>query len=301
MSQVDAPLSFGPGGWWRRLLQCVRRLRARADWSDYAGVDWPERIMQADVTDDFHAKQGRSTGRVLFQTAGKQLAVYLKRHYELPRWHGLMATIYPWHDWSPGMQERSNLEWARSQGLPVPKVVAAGEFVGPWGKLQSFLAIEELTDMLALHQAIPLAAENLDLDTFRTWKAGLIREMARLARVLHDRGRFHKDLYLCHFFIARADTTCVPTWTNRVHMIDFHRLTHHRLAHLFWVSKDLGQLLYSSLIDGIDARDRLRFWQAYLGPDRHTWWGRLLGRVVLMRGRNYSKHNAKGKPRKNLV
>jgi hypothetical protein len=51
--------------------------------------------------------------------------------------------------------------------------------------------------------------------------------------------------------------------------------------------------LFSSEIDGIDARDRLRFWRAYLGPDRKSWFGRWLQRVVLMRGRRYREHNAK--------
>ena len=98
---------------------------------------------------------------------------------------------------------------------------------------------------------------------------------------------------LCHFFIARADTTTVPTWTNRVFMIDFHRMAYHPLTRAFWVSKDLGQLLYSSEVEGVDARDRLRFWRAYLGENRHTRWGRWLRRIALLRGERYRKHNAK--------
>lgn len=286
---------IGPGTWWQRLTTGVRRLYARADWSQFAGEHWPEHIMDSQVTDDFHAKQGRSTGRWLLENAAGQLAVYLKRHYELPRWRGLMATLWPSGNWSPAMQECRNLEWAAAHGLPVPKVVAAGEFVGPWGKLQSFLAIEELTDMLPLHQAIPLAAGLLDLRTFRRWKAGLVREVARLARFLHDHDRFHKDLYLCHFFIARADIVSVPNWTDRVFMIDFHRLAHHPISRSFWRSKDLGQLLYSSEIEGIDARDRLRFWRAYQGDQRRSFRGRWLRRTVLFRFGLYRKHNAKRK------
>ena len=294
-----ASLRIGAGTWWQRLVRGVRRLDVpRADWSDYVGANWPDHIMKADVTDNFHEKQGRSTGRWLLEAAGKQLAVYLKRHYELPRWRGLMATLWPERNWSPAMQECHNLEWARTQGLPVPEVVAAGEFVGPWGKLQSFLAIEELTDMLPLHQAIPLAARKLDPPTFRAWKGGLVREVARLARFLHDHNRFHKDLYLCHFFIARADISCVPAWAKRVFMIDFHRLAHHPITRPFWISKDLGQLLFSSEIEGISARDRLRFWRAYLGTRRHTLLGRWLRRIVLMRGGLYRKHNAKGAAKK---
>ncbi len=279
--------------WWRRLLRGLRRLEARPDWSQFVGADWPERIMQVGVTDNFFAKQGRSTGRVELQCEDKTLSVYLKRHYELPRWCGLLTALWPEGDWSPAMREYRNLQWAIGEGLPVPKVVAAGEFVGRWGKLQSFLAIEELRDMMPLHEAIPLAARTLDANTFRTWKSGLIREVARLTRFIHDRNCFHKDLYLCHFFISRADITHIPTWTNRVFMIDFHRLMHHPVTRLFWISKDLGQLLYASEIEGIDARDRLRFWRAYHGQGRQRWWRRWHRWIVEFRGRRYSLHNAK--------
>ncbi len=290
-----APQPVGSGTWWQRLARGVQRLYApRSDWSDFVGENWPDQIMRARVTDDFHAKQGRSTARWALDADGKQLVVYLKRHYRLSLWHGLLATLWPGGNWSPAMQECRNLEWANKQGLSVPKVVAAGEYLGPWGKLQSFLAIEELTDMLPLHEAIPLAARQLDPAAFRTWKAGLTRELARLARFLHERSSFHKDFYLCHFFIARADTNEVPTaWTKRVFLIDFHRLKHHPLTWMFWISKDLGQLLYSSEVEGVDARDRLRFWHAYFGGRRGTLSGRWLRRIIEMRGQRYREHNAK--------
>src|SRR5205807_3575961 len=131
----------------------TRRLEARADWPAFVGKDWPEQIMQARVTDDFHEKQGRSTGRWLLHRDGRELAVYLKRHYRLPWWHGVLATLWPGRGWSPALQEARHLEWARRHNLPVPAVVAAGESIGPWGRLQSFLAVEELTGMLPLHQA----------------------------------------------------------------------------------------------------------------------------------------------------
>ena len=169
---ADTPIQIGPGTWWQRLLRGVRRLYARPDWCDFAGEHWADDLMQIDLTDDFHKKQGRSTGRWELNADGKQLVVYLKRHYELPWWHGLMATLWPSGDWSPGMQERHNLEWAHEQGIPVPNVVAAGEFLGPWGKLQSFLAIEELADMKPLHEGIPMAARQLDPVAFRAGRLG---------------------------------------------------------------------------------------------------------------------------------
>ena len=67
--------------------------------------------------------------------------------------------FWPGRAWSPALQERAWLGWAAKQGIPVPAVVAAGDWLGPWGRLQSFLAVEELTGMLALHQAIPWLQE----------------------------------------------------------------------------------------------------------------------------------------------
>jgi heptose I phosphotransferase len=273
---------------WQRLVRGQRRIRERADWSALAGADWAERIMEVQVTDSFHAKQGRSTGRLVLRGQGRQLAVYLKRHYRLPRWHGLMATVWPGKGWSPGLQEADHLDWAERHGLPVPAVVAAGESIGPWGKLQSFLAVEELTDMLPLHQAIPAAAQQMPAAAFAQWKRGLATEMARLTRELHLRRCFHKDLYLCHFYLPRADLVRQPSrWRGRLHLIDLHRLGHHPLTWRLWQIKDLAALAYSSEVGGVTARDRLRFWRAY---GLSTWW---LRRLVLTKWHRYRRHNDK--------
>jgi hypothetical protein len=278
---------------WQRLSRGVRRVRHRADWAHWAGPDWIERIMAIAVTDRFQAKQGRSTGRWILPGDGRPLTVYLKRHYQLPWWRGLLAALWPDGDWSPALQEWRHLEWARAQGMPVPAAVAAGEYIGPWGRLQSFLAVEELTGMAPLHEAIPVAARTLDPSSFRYWKRGLIVELARLTRELHDRRCFHKDLYLCHFFVPHGDLGHVPEWRGRVHVIDLHRLGRHRWTWRIWQAKDLAQLLYSSELPGVDARDRLRFWRAYLGGERRRRSGQWLLRWVLLKARRYQRHNAR--------
>src|SRR5262249_30258002 len=156
----------------------------------------------------------------------------------------------------PAFREWDHLEWARQAGVPVPRPVAAAEFVGPWGRLHSVLAVEELHDMLPLSEAVPLAAARLDPAGFRRWKRGLIAEPAPPTRLLHDRRRFHKALYLCHFYVARADAADPdPAWRGRVHLIDLHRLGRHPWAWPWWQTKDLAQLLYSSEVPGVDARD----------------------------------------------
>jgi heptose I phosphotransferase len=278
---------------WQRLFHGVRHVWQRPDWSEFVGADWAEHVMDLAVTDRSHAKQGRSTGRWVTQRDGRQVAVYLKRHYRLAWWRGWLAAAWPNAGWSPAVQEWRHLRWALDQGMPVPEAVAAGEYIGPWGRLQSFLAVKELTGMLPLHEAIPLAAQRLSVLVFRQWKRGLVRELARLTRGLHGRMHFHKDLYLCHFYVPEALTGFLPLWPGRVHMIDLHRLRHHPWTWRVWQSKDLAQLLYSSEITGVDVRDRVYFWRAYLGRQGRRWPARLLRHLVRLRWRRYRRHNEK--------
>ncbi len=281
------------GNFWQRLLRGTWHVAAGPDWPTFAGPGWTERIMTVPLGDQFHAKQGRSTARWVLQAPAGKLVVFLKRHYVLGRWRGLLATLFPRAGWSPAMQERRHLAQAAALGLPVPRAVAVGERIGPWGRLQSFLAVQELTDMLPLHEAIPAAAARLSPRVFVRWKRTLAVELARLARALHDRRLFHKDFYLCHFFIHHDDTRTNPDWRGRVQLIDLHRLGRHRWTWRLWQAKDLGQLVFSSDIEEITDRDRLRFWFAYAGADRHSRSGRLLRRAVLLKWRAYRRHNLK--------
>jgi heptose I phosphotransferase len=246
------------------------------------------------IEDRFHAKQGRSIARWVLEHDNRHLTVYLKRHYRLPRWRGLLATLWPNAGWSPAVQEWRHLEWAKQRGMPVPAAVAAGEYIGPWGRLQSFLAVEELTDMLPLHEAVPAAALRLSRDAFGNWKRTLTLEMARLTRTLHGQRYFHKDLYLCHFYVPRQFTQETPScWRGHVHLIDLHRLKHHGFSWRFWQLKDLAQLLYSSDVPGITARDRVRFWRGYLGSEDRGWLKRLLRYGVVVKWRRYRRHNSR--------
>jgi heptose I phosphotransferase len=282
---------------WQRLVRGTCRLRQRPDWQTFVGPDWAGPIMDVAVTDRFHAKQGRSTGRWIVEQGGRRLAVYLKRHYRLPWRHGLLALLWPGAEWSPAFQEWTHIAWARAEGLPVADAVAACEYLGPWGRLQSMLAVEELTGMLPLHEAVPLASRRLAPRAFAAWKRGLVAELARLARALHGRRRFHKDFYLCHFYIPEDDTRRLPAWPGRVHLIDLHRLGRHPWTWPLWLVKDLGQILYSSEIEGIDARDRLRFWRHYYGPGSRSAAARWLRWCIGIKWRNYRRHNDKRRAR----
>jgi heptose I phosphotransferase len=223
--------------------------------------DLESKVMTLEAADRLHAKQGRSTARVRFDTGSASLSVFLKRHYQLPWLNRLAALVHPTGRYSPASAEWAHLERARGMGIAVPEVVAVGEWVGPWGALRSYLMVAELVGHTPLHEAVPDLASSLDPASFASLKRSLVIEMAEITAKLHSAHAFHKDLYLCHFFLDRSGD-CSPG--RRLCLIDLHRLAVHRLTGPRWRWKDLGQLLFSTQgVQGIDDRDRLRFWMHY--------------------------------------
>ena len=272
-----------------RLTRGVRWSWTSDDYRAALPDDLDDVVMVIESRDRLHAKQGRSTARVRFDSPWGPLSVYLKRHYRLPWLARVGAILLPSRKFTPGASELAHLNRARSLGVAVPDAVAAGERIGPWGALQSFLMVAELTGCRELNEALPGLIESQSPEEFLRLKRELIAEMAEIAARLHRANVFHKDLYLCHFFLDLSPGTSAG---NRLTLIDLHRLAEHRWTGFRWRIKDLAQLLYSSYgVPGIDDRDRLRFWMHYNKLTRPARPGWLRSRVIAKAAR-YLRHNA---------
>lgn len=235
-------------------------------WKQHVNKADAERVMDWPVSDDFHTKQGRSTGRIVIHP---QLSIYLKRHWKFTWREQLLARIKPSANWSPAQQEWHHLYWAMQNGFQVPEPLAAGQLVNVKGQLLSYLAIRELTGMLALHRAIPLASSIMPAAAFSHWKQSVFEQCAAISRKLHQAGRYHKDLYLCHFYVTTPQVNTIEP--GPLAIIDLHRMGQHPLMGWRWQIKDLAQFLYSSWgVAGIEERDRDSFIHAYLQKDRMT-------------------------------
>ncbi|MHB1557566.1 MAG: lipopolysaccharide kinase InaA family protein [Isosphaeraceae bacterium] len=293
------------GSLWQRWTRGVAWTWVNERYRSCLPEDLASGVMNLDARDRLHTKQGRSTARVVFhagkwtgsdgEAPARGVSVYLKRQYRLPWTARLAATLHPAGRYSPAGAEWAHLEHGRSLGIDVPEVVAAGERIGPCGQMSAFLMVAELTGCEALHEAIPRLASRLEPSAFATLKRRVIAEMARIAATLHAARLFHKDLYLCHFFLDVERLEETGDEAPRLVLIDLHRLsstaTRAGSAWLRW--KDLGQLLYSTFgVDGIDNRDRLRFWRSYrkrcpvARPAWQAW-------IVKYRAARYLAHNRK--------
>lgn len=272
----------------QRLTRGSRWLWVSDDYRAALPPDLGETVMRLESSDRYHAKQGRSTARVRFDSPWGTLSVYLKRHDRLPLRARLAALLDPRGRHTPGSAEWAHLRRARELGVAVPDAVAAGERIGPWGELQSFLMVAELVGCRELNEILPVLASTLPPADFARLKRALAREMAEIAARLHNARVFHKDFYLCHFFL---DESRLAREGPRLTLIDLHRLGEHPLAFPRWRWKDLAQLLYSTFdVPGLDDRDRLRFWGHYrrLADLRLPRWQL---RIVRLKAGRYRDHN----------
>jgi heptose I phosphotransferase len=189
------------GSLWQRWFSGVSWIGINEHYRARLPDDLTASVMTLESRDRFHAKQGRSTARVVLVRVDRPLAVYLKRHFRLPWPARLAALVDPGGKHSPAAAEWAHLEHARALGIDVPEVVAAGEHIGPRAHLQSFVMIAELSGSEAVNELLPRLATQLDSRAFETLKRRVIAEMARITATLHAARAFHKDLYLCHFFL----------------------------------------------------------------------------------------------------
>jgi hypothetical protein len=92
-------------------------------------------------------------------------------------------------------------------------------------------------------------------------KRALLREIARIARLLHGNGLNHRDFYLCHFCLQSPPTRNGREQEPepRLYLLDLHRAQIRRRTPRRWLVKDLGSLYFSAMEIGLTRRDRLRF------------------------------------------
>ncbi len=158
----------------------------------------------------------------------------------------------------------ARMEWEaidRLQMLNVPtlKVVGRGIRGKAPAKLESFVITEALHGMVSLEQ-LTQNWGHLPLERRIRLKWELLRQLAVIARNIHQNGLNHRDFYLCHFLVQDLDWTCWrPTDPLTLHLIDLHRMQIRQTVPHRWLLKDLAGLLFSAMDCGLTRNDLLRF------------------------------------------
>jgi heptose I phosphotransferase len=227
--------------------------------------------------------EGRRTQRIEFSGQG----YFIKQHRGIG-WKEIVKNIaqlrLPVYS---AKNEWSALGLLKKLGIPTMDAVGFGERGLNPARMESFLVTKELTQIISLED---LCRDWLIQPPKLRFKWALIKEVARITRIMHANGMNHRDCYICHFLL---DQTTENTALPRLYLIDLHRAQIRAVTPTRWVVKDLAGLYFSSKDIGLTSRDLLRFIREYRQLDLHdvltregTFW-----KKVKQRGdRTYQKH-----------
>lgn len=156
-------------------------------------------------------------------------------------------------------------------GVPTLRIAGYGRAGCNPARRRSFVVSDELSGSVDLETWSRTAQQRDDWWQLRRL---MLREIARVARLLHDNGVNHRDFYLCHFHLMPPlDPASGPAAPPpELRLIDLHRVQlRARPTPRRWRVKDIGGLLYSAQEFGLERGDRLRFARLYSGrPLRET-------------------------------
>jgi len=159
-------------------------------------------------------------------------------------------------------QEWLALKQLNRLGIPTMEVRGFGQRGCSPAKLESFLITKEIAQAISLEDWTKDNAFNSE-QSFRI-KLAIIKELARIARLLHVNGINHRDFYICHFLldISNGEKNLNPS-TLKLFVIDLHRAQIRKKVPQRWLKKDLAGLYFSCLDLKLTRRDVLRFLKYY--------------------------------------
>jgi hypothetical protein len=209
--------------------------------------------------------------------------LYLKR-YKTPPLGQQVRRIVSGRAW----RSTAWIEWnwmrtlARCDVAAAEPVAFGEEMIGPWERRSAVLIAgapgQSLERWVQSHpERVPPALRD---------------HLARFVWRFHRGGFVHRDLYLSHIFMDRAESE-VPSFR----LIDVFRVHQPRWRRQRWVVKDLAALNYSTPAGVATTADRVRWLQVYLGVPRLSAKDKVLVRKIVAKTRRLARHDRRRRQR----
>ena len=196
--------------------------------------------------------EGRRTQKIVLG----QKNYFIKQHFGVG-WKEIIKNLFQLR--LPVISARNEwhaLKILKALKIPTLEIVAYGcKGINP-ARMHSFLMTRELPRHRSLEDFCKDWAKNPP--QFKL-KKNLIKEVARIARQLHQHGMNHRDFYICHFLLHLPKDNDFPL----LYLIDLHRAQIRKRVPVRWRIKDLAGLYFSSKEIGLTTRDLLRFMKEY--------------------------------------
>jgi UDP-glucose:(heptosyl)LPS alpha-1,3-glucosyltransferase/heptose I phosphotransferase len=209
----------------------------------------------------FRSVVGRKTMQV--NIAGK--SYFVKQHFGVG-WAEIVKNLLTFKTPILGaMTEVSAIQKLTEIGIDTTPLVAHGQQGCNPASMRSFIITEDLGDIDSLED---LCADWLANPPDAALKQKIIIAMAQLAAKLHSAGLCHRDFYLCHFALKKAE---LAQGEIKYYLLDLHRMLHSQKTNSSAVMKDIAGLYFSMLDFDFSTEDLGLFKQHYLLQSSSFW------------------------------
>lgn len=256
----------------------------REDFANYWHDEDLFSVVQQIQGEIFRQKEGRRTLR--FALDGKSF--FLKWHQGIG-WREIIKNLLQFR--LPVISAKNEWQAVRfleRHNIDTLSIAAYGEQGLNPAKKQSFIVTDDLINTMSLEYIGEQWRKTLP--SYQT-KVSLIKKLALIAKVMHEKGMNHRDFYLCHFLLddAFSENNTINDDT-KLFLIDLHRAQLRSKTPERWIVKDLGGLYFSALDVALTQRDLFRFMSIYSGltvretlKGQHGFWVKVEQRAVKLR------------------
>lgn len=215
-------------------------------------------------------------------TAGRSTCLYLKRFLAPPLKRQIQRWLSGDFQKSTAHIEFSNCRVLAERKIGAPRTLAMGERLIGFCERASFLILQEVRG-----ESLEKLADRTVLESGRVNERQL-KALAHFVARFHREGFVHRDLYLCHIFLAEGGGGSDP---DDFILIDLQRVFRPSWRRLRWIVKDLAALDSSTPQAILGKWGRLRFLAAYARVHSNAGPTRVLASRIARRAGNLQKRS----------
>jgi len=248
-----------------------------SEFLDASGLDSFDDFMRLEGVVVKSAVRERLTQRLNLEG----VTVYVKKHF-FPGIREILKNFLRFSFPLGALNEWRALLAFHAHNIPTMTPICAGRKPLLWKiEKESFLLTDDLGDTARLNDflkengVIPCRGKVLET------KKRILENLADITRRMHGVGINHRDYYLYHILMDK---------TERLYVIDLHRVNVRDKVGKRWMVKDLAALLFSSLEVPVTHGQRLAFYKRYMQINRLSADDKNLIRLIIKKCNKIARH-----------
>ena len=235
--------------------------------------------LQGDVFETLMQMPGKAfrdvPGRKTIQVNLGNKSYFIKQHFGVG-WGEIVKNLLTFKVPILGaMTEVYAIQKLTEIGIATTPLVAYGQQGCNPTSMRSFVMTEDLGDIASLED---ICAEWQANPPDAVFKQKIIITIAQLAAKLHGAGLCHRDFYLCHFVLKKAE---IERDNLNLYLIDLHRMLQGQKSNSSAVMKDIAGLYFSMQQMGLGEDNWAVFKENYL-PQSTAFWLQVEARAKVL-------------------